>query len=352
MSDVKTIRGLIDHGSIESHLRHGSGQKEGVKALQRLLFDLGFEAELNWAKYGADGGYGFSTNAAVGAFCQRNGLETPKGLVSAPAAEKILQRFDILDDLRLMARMARKNETAGRLYHGSPDKVGIVSLQTLLHAAGYGKPLNWKRYGADGKYGGGTINAVRAFVKDRGADVDGKRVDRQIAGQIIDSLKGYFGDQWEKQEEGAPAVTTVSGGLSLREAAEAFRKRLYVSDGSAEVRFTRHKKGLYFVGKQRTSDFNRNSRQPLAGLGMTDPAINVILAVSENEGNLDAINTWGNAFLSFGIFQWTAGTGVSKGELPALVKKSRRQIRPCSGPASGSTGSMWQRSARHTDISP
>ena len=46
-----------------------------------------------------------------------------------------------------------------------------------------------------------------------------------------------------------------------------------------------------------------------------------------NEGNLDAINTWDNAFLSFGLFQWTAGTGSGKGELPALLARIKNEDR-------------------------
>ena len=45
-----------------------------------------------------------------------------------------------------------------------------------------------------------------------------------------------------------------------------------------------------------------------------------MIDVSENEGNLDAINTWDNAFMTFGMLQWTIGTKNSKGELPALLK--------------------------------
>ena len=50
-------------------------------------------------------------------------------------------------------------------------------------------------------------------------------------------------------------------------------------------------------------------------------AMNVMVAVSKNEGNLDAINTWDNAFMTFGMFQWTIGASSDKGELAALVKK-------------------------------
>jgi hypothetical protein len=49
--------------------------------------------------------------------------------------------------------------------------------------------------------------------------------------------------------------------------------------------------------------------------------------VAENEGNLDAINTWDNAFLSFGMFQWTAGTGSGKGELPGLLARIKNEDR-------------------------
>jgi hypothetical protein len=46
----------------------------------------------------------------------------------------------------------------------------------------------------------------------------------------------------------------------------------------------------------------------------------VILATSENEKNLDAVNTWDSQFISFGMFQWTAGDPGKPGELPTLIK--------------------------------
>jgi len=47
-------------------------------------------------------------------------------------------------------------------------------------------------------------------------------------------------------------------------------------------------------------------------------------AVSVNEGRLEAINTFDNAFLTFGTFQWTAGVGSGAGELPALVARLKQ----------------------------
>jgi hypothetical protein len=50
----------------------------------------------------------------------------------------------------------------------------------------------------------------------------------------------------------------------------------------------------------------------------------VVQAVSRNEGRLEAINSYDGAFLSFGIFQWSAGSGADTGELAALLDLLRR----------------------------
>ena len=50
-----------------------------------------------------------------------------------------------------------------------------------------------------------------------------------------------------------------------------------------------------------------------------------MIAIAENEGNMDAINTWDNSFMTFGMFQWTLGVRQAPGELPVLVKKVKDQ---------------------------
>ena len=81
-----------------------------------------------------------------------------------------------------------------------------------------------------------------------------------------------------------------------------------------------HRKGLYRVGLQEPETFIGNHREKLLEVNLTDSEMNVIFATSENERNLDAINTWDNQFISFGMFQWTAGGPGKPGELPALIK--------------------------------
>ena len=52
-----------------------------------------------------------------------------------------------------------------------------------------------------------------------------------------------------------------------------------------------HRKGLYRVGLQEPETFIANQREKLWEVNLSDSEVNVILATSENEGNLDAVNT-------------------------------------------------------------
>lgn len=81
------------------------------------------------------------------------------------------------------------------------------------------------------------------------------------------------------------------------------------------------RKGLFRNGTQEPEKFITDNAQALEGLNLSQSDINVILATSENEGNLDAVNTWDNQFISFGMFQWTAGGKNAAGELAALLAR-------------------------------
>lgn len=58
---------------------------------------------------------------------------------------------------------------------------------------------------------------------------------------------------------------------------------------------------------------------PEAFPGLSPSVLRVMSAVSANEGKLEAINTWDSDFLTFGAFQWTAGSADGRGELPAML---------------------------------
>jgi hypothetical protein len=71
--------------------------------------------------------------------------------------------------------------------------------------------------------------------------------------------------------------------------------------------------GLFNVGETSIGDFIEAN--PTRFNGLAPSLSNIMRAVSQNEGMLEAINTWDNSFLSFGIFQWTAGAADGGGEI-------------------------------------
>jgi LysM repeat protein len=81
----------------------------------------------------------------------------------------------------------------------------------------------------------------------------------------------------------------------------------------------RHRKGMHRIGMQEPEAFVANHREKFQGVNPTHSELNVILAVSENFSNMDAVNTWDNQYISFGMFQWSAGLPGKPGELPALL---------------------------------
>ena len=312
------IQDLIDQQIVSSVLKRRSHSKEEIKALQHLLHELGFGPELSWETYGADGDYGGSTAHAVKAFAERNGLEGEGEVVTTAIANMLLVRYDILDDLRHLYDAIQRGKVAEFYFRGSPHSVAVTALQTLLNALGFGAELNWVRYGADGQYGSGTTKALKAFARTENIRTDGRILTEELANKIVQQFQPYFGQEWTADR---PIAETQGETIQIREVVEDSKLRTYVSLGVHQARFTSYKKGLYLSGQQKPLTFIQNNAAILEGCGLTNSMIQVMVAVSENEGNLDAINTWDNAFMTFGMFQWTLGVQNDAGELPALLKK-------------------------------
>lgn len=66
---------------------------------------------------------------------------------------------------------------------------------------------------------------------------------------------------------------------------------------------------------------------PQAGAGISPSMLRALVAVMGNEGKLEAVNTYDNCFLSFGVMQWTAGPNGEDGELAALLARLQRMDR-------------------------
>jgi hypothetical protein len=81
-----------------------------------------------------------------------------------------------------------------------------------------------------------------------------------------------------------------------------------------------HRRGLHRMGLQEPETFIAEHREMLRESYLTESEVNVILAISENASNLDAVDTREKQFISFGMFQWTAGPSGKPGALPALLQ--------------------------------
>lgn len=316
MSYASTLERLNRTDQLEK-LSWKSKSKTEVKALQNVLYELGYGEALNWAKYGADGDYAGSTTAAMEAFLKNNDFEGDGKSVSADAAQKMSKLYNVVDDLRALQSAIDEDEVEDKFFRGSRQKADIVALQTLLNDLGYGEQLKWARYGADGDYAGGTTAAVAAYAKDQELELesDGEKLTKAMAEKIVAHYSGGLGKDWT-------TVEATAGGSGIESVTSSIKgKYNVVTDGDVTGRFRRFRKGNYTYGTEKMVDFINNNKELLRQYSITDSSINVMTSVSENEGNLDAVNTWDNSFMTFGMFQWTIGARHDKGELPSLLKK-------------------------------
>jgi hypothetical protein len=90
-------------------------------------------------------------------------------------------------------------------------------------------------------------------------------------------------------------------------------------DGRAFAR--KFKAGFYTLGRTALADWLADTPPPA---DLSPSVVRVVRAVSLNEGRLEAVNSYDNCYLSFGLFQWTAGQGSEPGELPALIARLKQ----------------------------
>jgi hypothetical protein len=90
--------------------------------------------------------------------------------------------------------------------------------------------------------------------------------------------------------------------------------------GPGSVSFAKVK-GLQNFGATTVDQFVQDNADAFADL--QGPLLRVVQAVSVNEGKLEGLNTWDSAYLSYGVFQWTAGAGNDPGELAGLLDRVR-----------------------------
>lgn len=136
---------------------------------------------------------------------------------------------------------------------------------------------------------------------------------------IVDANRIEVGQKLEIPIIGEPETSTQKSDVVIIEEGNKVYYQ-YLDNPTKQYLGKKFKKGIFRIGAQNTETFIQENPAILSDLKISTSEVNALLATSENEGNLDAINTWDNSFMSFGMFQWTLGSGGNNGELPALIK--------------------------------
>lgn len=297
MQFSQTLAQLINDTQDSSLLKRKSPAKPYIRSLQMLLYSLGFGAELSWDKYRADGDYGGGTTTAMLAFLKKNGLPGDGETASPELIKLMLERYKLLTPLRTLKQAIEQNTVAATYNRATASPEVLAGLEGLLKTAGMG-------------------NSDSALSSEE-------------AQTLLAKITPLYGDGWFSATD-APAEGQRRSETEVQPVGE---KSFEVSDSWLKTRFIKVKKkdgtfypGIATIGNDRPADFITTHRTALHDMGLSDSAIRVIMPVSANEGNLDAINTWDNAFLTFGMLQWTIGTENGGGELPALLQRIKNRF--------------------------
>jgi hypothetical protein len=131
-----------------------------------------------------------------------------------------------------------------------------------------------------------------------------------------DGEEGFVSAQFVNRAGDTPAPQPAAG-------TGAFHFEGTTAVAADGTRFAKKfKLGVFDYGTTSITQFVGDNVERFASVSPS--RLRVMQAVSENEGKLEAINTWDNAFLTFGIFQWTVGSADGAGELPSMIDRLKQ----------------------------
>lgn len=311
----ESIASLVQNKMADRVLRRKSPIKHSIRSLQVLLYKLGFAKELGWDTYRADGDYGGGTTKAVNAFLQKNGLQGNGEVVDTATAQLMLDRYQLLAHMNRLWQALKANQMAPYA-QATADQNAIRGLQAILNALGHGEHMNYSQMGAQGAFDEGTVAALQAFANGESRRLENHALDASLGRLLLEKVSTLFGNGWP-QAQGNTQNQRRQSELSVTQSG----KRVEVKNDYLRGRFTKYKRGVFTAGQEKASTTIQMFNTALKNNGMTESAIRVMMPVSKNEGNLDAVNTWDDSYISLGMFQWTLGRGGGKGELAALLKR-------------------------------
>jgi peptidoglycan hydrolase-like protein with peptidoglycan-binding domain len=195
--EATILQATLSRGDISQSLFEGSTQKEIVTELQRLLFELGFKQELQFNNYETNGVYDAATINAVKAFAIKNNFQTDGRSVSNALAKLILQRHAFLPEMYILWSI-HNSDLRTKKFISKGTKMSVTAIQLMLNERGFGKELNFAKFGADGLYGKSTRDAMIAYSKANGIASDGDLLTRPLIDLMLRDINSFYGKSWSE----------------------------------------------------------------------------------------------------------------------------------------------------------
>jgi hypothetical protein len=163
----------------------------------------------------------------------------------------------------------------------------------------------------------GVLNENDIVAVTGAAEGDWLPVSATIGGKVV---TGFASGAYLALETPAPAV--VAGSIAIPIADDSTHPVTLAGnvaigpDGSHFA--SGHNGGFYAKG---VTGLETYIAAEGVALVQTPSVLRVLVAVAQNEGPLEAINSYDNSFLSAGFQQWTLGPDNEPGELPVLLAR-------------------------------
>lgn len=274
-----------------------------VRPLQQLLVQLGYLTLPELREFDQTTGiFDHTILKAIKKFNQKHKIAGDGAKLKAFSLWRMLETAKIISPLKTL--QAYTGDTNGYL---KPDHYlyePLVKLLSFLDFKEENLPINMEKFCT---YHGLLFNAEQLHQTSRN--------------HLVETISSFFGDSNTSRLSpdffDPDVVITPITQLTILETPD---NKISINDGQIQLVLIKKTPGVYWNGNEdvgRFLELYANEVNP----ALSPVSLSVIEQVARNEGKLDAINTYDQAYLSIGIFQWTLGTGSSAGELPALLYK-------------------------------
>ena len=171
------------------------GTRMSITAVQVLLNELGYAAQLNFAKYGADGLYGKSTKKAMIKYGKDNGIDSDGDLLTRPMVNLMLKHINVYYG-RNWSDLAANNLPhqgsplvlfQGSRFRGKPCRADVQFVSSL-------EKVN--QYATDAEVFVFVTSSFRTTTNVNGAIVKPATFSNHLAGHGIDMNLAYGNGQF------------------------------------------------------------------------------------------------------------------------------------------------------------